>query len=82
MDVFTKVRGKCRYWPVTMLNADHIDSISAARIILAEILNNNKIVAVDQLDDEFLEYGRHPGTGTSSHQTFTISRMDITLWSQ
>lgn len=41
--------------PAAMLYADHIDSISAAGIILAEVWNNKKIVAIDQLGDEFLE---------------------------
>jgi uncharacterized protein len=41
--------------PAAMLYADHIDSISAAGIILAEIWNHKKIVAIDQLGDEFLE---------------------------
>jgi predicted aconitase with swiveling domain len=40
--------------PAAMLYADHIDSISAAGIILAEVWNNKKIVAIDQLGDEFL----------------------------
>lgn len=35
--------------PAAMLYADHVDSISSAGIILAEI------VAIDQLGDEFLE---------------------------
>ena len=41
--------------PAAMLYADHVDSISAAGIILAEVWNNKKIVAIDQLGDEFLE---------------------------
>ncbi len=41
--------------PAAMLYADHIDSISAAGIILAEVWNNKKIVAIDQLGNEFLE---------------------------
>ncbi|MCQ6282863.1 aconitase X swivel domain-containing protein [Bacillus sp. EB600] len=41
--------------PAAMLYADHIDSISSAGIILAEVWNNKKIVAIDQLGDEFLE---------------------------
>lgn len=41
--------------PAAMLYADHIDSISAAGIILAEVWNDKKIVAIDQLGDEFLE---------------------------
>ena len=41
--------------PAAMLYADHIDSISAAGIILAEVWNNKRIVAIDELGDEFLE---------------------------
>ena len=42
--------------PAAMLYADHIDSISSAGIILAEVWNDKKIVAIDQLGDEFLEF--------------------------
>lgn len=42
--------------PAAMLYADHIDSISSAGIILAEVWNNKKIIAIDQLGDEFLDY--------------------------
>jgi predicted aconitase with swiveling domain len=41
--------------PAAMLYADHVDSISSAGIILAEVWNHKKIVAIDQLGDEFLE---------------------------
>jgi uncharacterized protein len=41
--------------PAAMLYADHVDSISAAGIILAEVWNNKRIVAIDELGDEFLE---------------------------
>ena len=41
--------------PAAMLYADHIDSISAAGIILADVWNNKRIVAIDELGDEFLE---------------------------
>lgn len=42
--------------PAAMLYADHVDSISAAGIVLADIWNNKKIVAIDQLGDEFLDF--------------------------
>lgn len=41
--------------PAAMLFADHIDSISAAGIILADVWNNNRILAVDELGGAFLE---------------------------
>jgi uncharacterized protein len=41
--------------PAAMLYADHIDSISAAGIILADVWNNKRILAIDELGDEFLE---------------------------
>jgi uncharacterized protein len=41
--------------PAAMLYADHIDSISAAGIILADVWNEKRIIAIDQLGDEFLE---------------------------
>lgn len=41
--------------PAAMLYADHIDSISAAGIILAEVWNKNKIVAIDELGSKFLD---------------------------
>ncbi|MBY6681514.1 DUF126 domain-containing protein [Rhodococcus sp. BP-316] len=41
--------------PAAMLFADHIDSISAAGILLADIWNDNRIIAIDQLGNEFLE---------------------------
>ena len=44
--------GRCGIGPAAMLYADHVDSISAAGIVLANIWNNKKIVAIDQLGDE------------------------------
>lgn len=42
--------------PVAILYANHIDSLSAAGIILADVWNNRQIVAVDQLGWDFLNY--------------------------
>jgi|SRR5208282_1791566 len=42
--------------PVAILYANHIDSLSAAGIILAHIWNGRQIVAVDQLGWDFLNY--------------------------
>jgi predicted aconitase with swiveling domain len=42
--------------PKAMLFSEHIDSLAAAGIILADVWNGKKIVAVDQLGDEFLQY--------------------------
>ena len=42
--------------PIAMLFANHIDSLSAAGILLADIWNDKQIVAVDQLGSDFLTY--------------------------
>jgi predicted aconitase with swiveling domain len=42
--------------PVAMLYADHIDTISAAGIVLADVWDNNRIVAIDQLGQDFLDH--------------------------
>jgi predicted aconitase with swiveling domain len=42
--------------PLAMLFSEHIDSLAAAGIILAEVWTNERIIAVDQLGDEFLKY--------------------------
>ena len=41
--------------PQAMLYSGHIDSISAAGILLADIWDGNRIVAIDQLGEEFLD---------------------------
>lgn len=41
--------------PTAMLFSQHIDSLAAAGIILAHVWNDQKIVTVDQLGEEFLE---------------------------
>lgn len=40
--------------PKAMLYAKHIDTVSAAGILLADIWDNNRIVCVDELGDDFL----------------------------
>ncbi|UCD80242.1 MAG: DUF126 domain-containing protein [Desulfobacterales bacterium] len=42
--------------PRAMLFAEHIDSLSAAGLVLAEVWAGIRICAVDQLGDEFLNY--------------------------
>ncbi|CAK7028578.1 DUF126 domain-containing protein [Tissierella carlieri] len=42
--------------PSAMLFSEHIDSLAAAGIILAEVWNGKKIITIDQLGNEFLEY--------------------------
>jgi len=42
--------------PVAMLYAEHIDPVSAAGIVMADIWDNNQIITIDQLGKEFLEY--------------------------
>lgn len=42
--------------PLAMLYADHIDTISAAGIVLADIWDENRIIAIDQLGSQFLDH--------------------------
>jgi uncharacterized protein len=42
--------------PLAMLFSEHIDSLAAAGVILADVWTNKRIIAVDQLGSEFLEY--------------------------
>lgn len=42
--------------PVAMLFSEHIDSLAAAGIILCDVWNNKRIVAIDELGSEFLDY--------------------------
>jgi predicted aconitase with swiveling domain len=42
--------------PRAMLFAEHIDSLSAAGLVLAEVWAGKRICAVDQLGDAFLNY--------------------------
>lgn len=42
--------------PRAMLFSQHIDSLSAAGLVLAEVWAAKRICAVDQLGDEFLNY--------------------------
>lgn len=42
--------------PKAMLFSEHIDSLTAAGLILADVWVGKRIVAIDQLGEEFLEY--------------------------
>jgi predicted aconitase with swiveling domain len=42
--------------PAAMLFSQPIDSLAAAGVILADVWTDSKIVAVDRLGDEFLDY--------------------------
>lgn len=42
--------------PAAMLFSEHIDSLAAAGIILCDVWNNKRIIAIDQLGSEFLDY--------------------------
>lgn len=42
--------------PSAMLFSEPIDSLAAAGVILADVWTENRIVAVDNLGDEFLQY--------------------------
>lgn len=50
--------------PRAMLYAEHIDTVSAAGILLADIWDNNPIVCVDQLGPKFLEAVKQGDTVT------------------
>lgn len=42
--------------PKAMLFSEHIDSLAVAGIILSKVWNDKKIVTIDQLGSEFLDY--------------------------
>jgi hypothetical protein len=42
--------------PKAMLFSQTIDSLAAAGLVLADVWGGQRIVAVDELGDEFLEY--------------------------
>lgn len=42
--------------PKAMLFSNHIDSLAAAGIVLSDVWNKKRIVAIDQLGSEFLDY--------------------------
>ena len=42
--------------PSAMLFSQPIDSLAAAGVILADVWTDSKIVAIDNLGDEFLQY--------------------------
>lgn len=50
--------------PRAMLYAEHIDTVSAAGVLLADIWDNNRIVCVDQLGSTFLEAVKEGDTVT------------------
>ncbi|HBM79218.1 MAG: DUF126 domain-containing protein [Clostridiales bacterium] len=48
--------------PIAMLFSEHIDSLAASGIILSDVWNSIKIVSVDQLGQQFLEYVKNGQT--------------------
>ena len=42
--------------PTAMLFSDHIDSLAAAGVILADVWVGKRVIVVDQLGKEFLDY--------------------------
>ncbi len=44
--------------PKAMLFSQHIDSLGAAGLVIAEVWSNKRIFVIDQLGEEFLEYVR------------------------
>lgn len=60
--------------PKAMLFSKHIDSLAAAGIILCDVWNKKRIVTIDQLGDEFLDFvkdGQH--IEISEDGTVTVS---------
>lgn len=47
---------KMNIGPKAMLFSEHIDSLAAAGIILSDVWVGKRIVTIDQLGEEFLEY--------------------------
>lgn len=45
--------------PAAMLYSEKIDSLAAAGVILADVWNGNRIVAIDSLGAEFLAFVEH-----------------------
>jgi predicted aconitase with swiveling domain len=44
--------------PTAMLFSQHIDSLACAGVVLAEVWQNKRIVTIDNLGDDFLDYVR------------------------
>jgi uncharacterized protein len=42
--------------PKAMLFSRHIDSLGAAGLVIAQVWSNTRIIVIDQLGDDFLEY--------------------------
>ena len=42
--------------PQAMLFSQHIDSLGAAGLVIADIWSNRRVFVIDQLGDKFLEY--------------------------
>jgi len=60
--------------PKAMLFSKHIDSLAAAGIILCDVWNDKRIITIDQLGDEFLDFvkdGQH--IEISEDGTVTVS---------
>jgi predicted aconitase with swiveling domain len=59
--------------PAAMLFSQHIDSLACAGVILAEVWQGKRIVTVDQLGEEFLNYvqdGMAVGIDAEGYVTF------------
>ncbi len=54
--MFIQVTAEDGSAPEAMLFSKHIDSLGAAGVILARVWNAKKIITVDNLGDDFLEY--------------------------
>jgi uncharacterized protein len=42
--------------PKAMLFSQHIDSLGAAGLVIAQVWSSTRIIVIDQLGDDFLEY--------------------------
>ena len=54
--VLLQIACKQKSAPSAMLFSEHIDSLAAAGVVLSDIWGNGKIVTVDQLGNDFLDY--------------------------
>ena len=60
--------------PACMLFSQPIDSLAAAGVIMADVWSEHRIIAVDKLGEEFLEYVKDGMTvSVSSDGTVTVS---------
>jgi predicted aconitase with swiveling domain len=57
--------------PKAMLFANHIDSLAAGGLVMADIWMDKRIIAIDLLGDEFLD-AANTGDPVSIHEDGTV----------